>query len=635
MDGDLHVTRTTSVRPLGMEIELHEIRDFLARHPPFDHLSEGELDRLPKALSVRYFRRGSDFPPADTDGDYVYLLRSGAVELRDDAGELVNKLGEGEVCVIPCQSHISLTGKTVEDTLAYLLPCLELERIKAAHPEFNDYFEHSVSQRLRKALDRLKESPPGADSLMTLSVGDLVSGRVVRVGPAVSIQEAARVMSEERVSSVLVMDGESLLGMVTLRDLRSRCLAVGLPFDRPVAQIMTRDLNWIQRTTPAFQALIEMTRLNVHHLPVCDGVCPIGVLTTTDLVRHQSANAVYMVGDIYKSADVAALAQISARVPELQVHLVATGATAEHVGQAVTSVTDALTKRLLALAEAQLGPPPVPYAWIACGSQARREQTSYGDQDNALVIDDAMKPEDDAYFAALAKIVCDGLDACGYYYCPGDVMATNPQWRQTQSAWQGYFRSWIETPEPKAVMLSSVFFDMRSVAGEHQLLVDLQAYYLALSASNQIFLAYMAANALKHRPPLGFFRNFVLIHGGDHAKTFDLKHRGVVPVVDIARVLVLSQGLDEISTRSRIEQAAHTHAVSRDMAANLIDAYEFIATLRVRHQVGRIRNGEEADNYIHPEEMSALERRHLKDAFGLIGDMQETLANRYQTGRFG
>lgn len=470
---------------------------------------------------------------------------------------------------------------------------------------------------------------------MTLTVGELVGDRVVHVAPSVSIQEAAKVMSEERVSSVLVMEGEALLGMVTLRDLRSRCLAVGLPFDRPVAEIMTRDLHRIQRTTPAFQALLDMTRLNVHHLPVCDEECPVGVLTTTDLVRHQSANAVYMVGDIYKSKDVEALTQISVRIPELQVHLVATGATAEHVGQAVTSVTDALTKRLLELAEAKLGLPPVPYAWIAAGSQARREQTSYGDQDNALLISDEFRPEHDSYFAELARFVCDGLNACGYYYCPGDVMATNPQWRQPLATWKHYFSTWIESPEPKAVMLSSVFFDMRSVAGDHQLLADLQSHYLGISATNKIFLAYMVANSLKHRPPLGFFRNFVLIRGGDHAKTFDLKHRGVVPVVDIARVLVLSEGLDEIGTVARIQRAATTYAVSKDMAANLVDAFEFIATLRVRHQVGRIRAGQEADNYIHPEELSPLERSHLKDAFRLIGEMQETLANRYQSGRFG
>ena len=172
-----------------------------------------------------------------------------------------------------------------------------------------------------------------------------------------------------------------------------------------------------------------MTRLNVHHLPVLEDGRVIGMLSTSDLVRFQSANSVYLVGDIRKAKDLDALVALSARVANLQVHLVRSGATTDQVGQAVSAVTDAITTRLVEMAEQELGPPPVPYAWMAAGSQARREQSSHSDQDNALLIADHMKPEDDAYFAALARIVNDGLNACGYVYCPGNVMASNPKWR--------------------------------------------------------------------------------------------------------------------------------------------------------------------------------------------------------------
>jgi len=399
--------------------------------------------------------------------------------------------------------------------------------------------------------------------------------------------------------------------MITDRDLRSRCIAANLSRREPVGKIMTENLHTTEADTLGFQALITMTRLNVHHLPVLDDGNVVGVISTSDLVRFQSANAVYLVGDIHKARSLDTLIDISAKVSELQVYLVTSGATSDQVGQAVSAVTDAITVRLLELAEAQLGPPPVPYAWMAGGSQARREQSSHSDQDNALLIADHAKPEDDAYFSALARFVNDGLDACGYVYCPGDVMASNEKWRQPLRIWRKYFTNWIERPEPMALMLASVFFDVRALHDPEGLFEELHEHILDHSRANRIFIAYMASNALKHRPPLGFFRNFVLVSGGDHDHTLDVKHRGTVPVVDLARVYALSAGIPEINTIERLEKAAEVKAVSRDGAANLIDALEFIGTLRMRHQANQLRAGKKADNYLPPDDLSPLERLTL------------------------
>jgi CBS domain-containing protein len=163
---------------------------------------------------------------------------------------------------------------------------------------------------------------------------------------------------------------------------------------------------------------------------------------------------------------------------------------------------------------------------------------------------------------------------------------------------------------------------------------ELHEHVLELSRANRIFIAYMAANALKHRPPLGFFRNFVLIHGGEHDHTFDIKHRGIVPIIDLARVYALSSGIDETNTLERLRAAADTSVLSREGAVNLVDAAELIGTLRMRHQARQLRRGEKADNFLSPDELSPLERGHLKDAFVLINTMQESLGQRYQTGRF-
>jgi CBS domain-containing protein len=618
-----------------MQIELIEIRDFLAAHHPFDALPEDALDRLPRLLSVRYLRRGTPFPPPDADARYLYVVRQGAVELRDRRGELIDKLGEGDLSAAACRGdgpEGAMIGVTAEDTLLYLLPCAELDALRRDHPAFGRHFDASLAERLRKAIDLLQDAPLGGASLLSIAAGGLVGRPPVFASPQESIRDAASRMTRERVSSLLVMDGDTLLGLLTDRDLRSRCLAAGLDAGRPIREIMTAGVHTVDASTPGFEVLMRMTRLNIHHLPVVDGARVLGIVSTTDLIRHESANTVYLVGAAHKADSTAALAAVSRKLPELQVQLVFAGASARHVGEAVSAVNDAITQRLVELALRQLGPPPVRYAWVTGGSHARREQTAHSDQDNALILADDSAPDDDRYFEALARFVNDGLNACGLVYCPGEVMASNPKWRQPRAQWRRYFDTWIDAPEPMALMLSSVFFDLRVVHGDAELLEALQRENLERSRENGIFLAYMTANALTQRPPLGFFRNIVLIRGGEHDRSVDVKLRGVMPVVNLARVYALSEGRAELNTVDRLRATAGTPALSAEGARDLEDAYAFIGALRARHQARALRAGRPADNFVAPDALSALERAHLKDAFRVIATMQQALERRYPPG---
>jgi len=617
-----------------MEIELIEIREFLAALHPFDALPDEGLDRLPKMLSVRYLRRGTPVPPSDADARYLYIVRQGAVETRDRRGDLIAKLGEGDLFSSPCDDEDDgMTSVTSEDTLFYLLSCKQFEGMCRDHADFGKHFDASLTERLKNAVQLVQDAPQGGGGLLTVAVGSMLERPPVFVGPQTAIREAARLMTAERVSSLLVMDGDTLVGMVTDRDLRSRCLAAGLAATQPISEIMTADVHTISSSMLGFEALMRMTQLNVHHLPVVDTRRVIGMVSTTDLIRHESANTVYLASDVSKASSIHALTNISRKLPELQVQLVLAGANARHVGEAVSTVNDAITCRLLQLGEQEFGVPPVHYAWVTGGSHARREQTSHSDQDNALILSDELTPDDEPYFESLARFVNDGLNACGFVYCPGEVMASNPQWRQSRATWRGYFDAWIDEPDPMALMLSSVFFDLRLVHGDAALLESLQRENLEKSQANGIFLAHMVGNALKHRPPFGFFRNIVLIRGGEHDKTFDIKHRGIVPVVDLARVYALAEGRTEVNTVDRLQAVNATQMVSAEGARNLEDAYDFIATLRVRHQARQLRAGEAADNFVAPGELSSLERSHLKEAFAVIATMQQTLEQRYAAGR--
>jgi CBS domain-containing protein len=267
----------------------------------------------------------------------------------------------------------------------------------------------------------------------------------------------------------------------------------------------------------------------------------------------------------------------------------------------------------------------VPYLWLACGSQGRQEQTGVSDQDNCMMIDDAATDADMDYFAGLARIVSDGLDACGYVYCPGDMMATNPKWCQRVTVWRDYFTGWIARPDPMAQMLASVMFDLRAIAGDARLFHDLQSETLNLATRNSIFVAHMVSNSLKHTPPLGLLRGFATIRTGENKNTIDLKHNGVVPVTDLGRIYALIGRSEAVNTRARLVAAEAAGIISPSGARDLIDAYDMIAVTRLEHQARLVRAGSKPDNFLHPSDLSDFERSHLRDAFVVVRTMQSAV----------
>lgn len=615
-----------------MDAELQEIRDFIAGTPPFDRLPDESIEELTTNVTIRYLRNGLSLPPKNVSQHRLYIIRKGALSLFSSDGKLIGKLGEGDLCTVFCTQDEDniFTVKIEEDSLLYTISCDQLTHIMQEHPEVLTFFVKSASHRLKQQISSMNEEAIVTSTLMSTSIAEIFHSPAITIESGVTIREAAVEMTKLGYSSLMILKDGKLNGIITDKDIRRRCIAVGLSTDEKIDKIMTTNIMSISQDTNAFDALMLMSRNHVHHLPVINKGELAGMISVTDLVRQESQNAVHLTGIIHKATSLEEIVEASKMLPELQVQLARLGTTAEHVGKGITAITTAITHRLIELAEEKLGPPPVPYAWVAAGSQARQEQSSHSDQDNGLIISDDMKPEDDAWFEALAKFVSDGLAACGYIYCPGNVMATNPQWRQTQSVWEGYFNEWVDTPEPIALMYSSIFFDLFTVHGEHSYLKNIRKDMLAKTQHNTLFQAHLTTNALKLRPPLGFFRDFVLVHDGEHNDTLDLKHNGIAPVVDLGRIYALTEGIKPVNTIERIKAAAGTPSLSKESASNLIDAFEFLGLLRIQHQAKQIQNNEPADNYLSPKDISKLEREHLKDAFKVIQSLQKSLQSRYR-----
>lgn len=248
-----------------------------------------------------------------------------------------------------------------------------------------------------------------------------------------------------------------------------------------------------------------------------------------------------------------------------------------------------------------------------------------------MVLDDRYnEAEHGAYFKDLATFVCDGLDACGYIYCPGEMMAMTHTWRQPRHKWAEYFARWTGQPDPQSLMLTCVFFDLRAIHGNSALLDGLRSEVLQRTRGNTLFLAHMVGNALQHQPPLGMFKGIATIRSGEHKGTIDLKHTGVVPIVDLARVYALAGAHEAVNTHDRLMSAAEGGEVSEQSARDLRDALEFLAHTRIQHQARQIAAGQAPDNFLNPSDISNFERSQLKDAFTVVHDLQHVLSQRYR-----
>ncbi|MDI9243613.1 putative nucleotidyltransferase substrate binding domain-containing protein [Marinobacter sp. CHS3-4] len=618
-----------------MQAELIEIRNHMVQHAPFDELPTEMMDKVVAGIEITYFQAGTDILELGQNNNYLHYVRSGAVEIFRRSGELYNRVTEGEIfgqIGLMMNRTVRFPARAIEDTLVYQIP-FELFQYLLQSEEFTDFVEIEDRSRLRSANSRREKS----NQLMTAKVTRLINRAPVIVPNTVRLQEAARVMTEHGVSALPLMDESGdkprLCGIVTDRDLRTRALTHALPSETPISDIMSTDVTTTHSNAFIFEAMLTMLHNNVHHLPVMDGDTVRGVIALSDIIKHESQSSLYLVSNIYHQHDVKGLKKLSKDVPDTFVRMVNEDANSHMIGSAMAGIGRSFSQRLLELGEEKLGPPPVPYCFMALGSMARDEQLVVTDQDNAMVLDDSFIPEEhDAYFKALAKFVSDGLAECGYTYCTGDIMATNDKWRQPLKVWKEYFADWIDNPKAEALLNSNIFFDLEGIYGETRFTDELQEFVAKRASGNPRFLAMMARNALGRTPPLGFFRQFVMEEDGKHNKTFNLKRRGTAPMSDLIRIHALACGSRAQNTFNRLKAIGATELIPEDGVDNLRDAFEFIAIVRIRHQALAIEAGRKPDNNVRPEDLSPFERSHLKDAFQVVNQAQKFLRFRYNAG---
>ncbi|WP_415721288.1 DUF294 nucleotidyltransferase-like domain-containing protein [Photobacterium ganghwense] len=613
------------------------IFDFLVTIDPFDKLPEALVRALSKVVKVRYLAHGEEIEfSAQCAQRFLYIIRTGAIEQRRSNGELRARLGAedqfGFTFLKPMtNAEDGYRAQAIEDSLLYLIPHQELQRICSEYPEFENYFASQAQVRLHSAVnDVCRKEEKG---LFFRRVGEIASENITIVTEDTPIQEVARRMCcGERSSCAVVKKGDEIVGLVTDRDMTSSVVATGIDTRQPISTVMTQSPVLIQSDDKVIQAVSLMLQYNIRCLPVVKGNEVTGLLTTSHLVHNHRTQALFLIEKIKYASSVNALASLRDERQSIFEALVESGVSAEIQGRVMSMIMDAFTRRIIQLTEELLGPPPCDYAWVVAGSHARNEVHMLSDQDSAIVLSDAVKEEDKLYFTHLAMRVCNGLAACGYPLCDGKYMAASPKWCQPLSRWKEYYQKWVNSPEYNKLLSISVFLEVRAIYGNGELVEQMQHYLHQRIQSSHNFIPALVKDAIETQPPLGIFNNLVLEKGGENSNTLNIKKYALNLIIDLARIFSLSAGGSMTGTEERFRYAAEQGAMSQDSCDNIIGAYRFITQVRFKHQLQAIKAGKEPNNHIAPDNFSSFERKHLKDAFKIINEMQDVAKLRYLKG---
>jgi len=637
--------------------------DFLRQHPPFSYLPEADLYDMALQVKVRFFRAEDlIFRQGDPAREDVYVLNKGQVEIAqevDGSAQPIDLCEVGDIfgvrALLSGQPYVA-TARAVEDSLVYAIPKVIFEPLMQKHPKVAVFFASGFAAgmtivrdepgHLRQARRTLTQD---ANRTLLFREEDVIELKpheeVVFCLPHNTVREAAEIMTEYKVGSIVVAN-EQLhpVGIVTATDMTRKVGTGKVSIDGLVTTVMNQPVQTVQAGGTIAEVILVMMKHNIRHLVVTEDGTPhsrfVGIYSEHDVLQAQGNNPAVLVKRLRKARSVAELAEIRDRAEDLLHAYLQQEISVDFITSAATEINDALIHRAIEMAQAALQAegleaPAQSFCWLSLGSEGRGEQLLRTDQDNALLYEDPPEAEAEAtaaYFLRLGKAVTDTLEACGFAHCPGEIMASNPKWNQPLSGWKAHFARWIREPEPKALMHGTIFFDFRAGYGDTRLSEALTTYLFDLVEEAGTFINFFAQNALGNPPPLSFFKQFIVERGGKHKDGFDIKLRGMMPLADAARLLLLHHREGGyVNTAERYARLAELEPVHAALFEEAAMAYELMIRYRALNGFAEGNSG----RYIKPESLNKIERQTLKYAFRTIDELQSIIRTRFSLNFFG
>ncbi len=610
----------------------NKIAAFLAGVYPFSVLPDAELEKAGSLAELYPVLSGEVLNLVQKNQKALYVVQSGTVQILT-GNETVDTLIIGdffghESFFFP--SSLGQSAVAVQDGTLIVISAQVLQEI-LKHQEAYRYFRHKA-EIFRNRVHDLQHwrNISRMDPYLRLTLKDVRVRAPLHIEAGATVSQAAKVMFREKSPTCLVRQDNDFKGIFTESDILKKVVAKDInPENIEVGEIMCSPLITVRSDELLFQAFSRMVRSGIRRLVVlgAEGK-PKGIIEERDLLSVKGENPVYLSGEIARAGDFTALGKVFEQVQAMVVRSVGEGIGIFHVGRLVSDMHDQILARVMDLILNETDQPPSEFCLAVMGSEGRREQYLATDQDNALIY-----AEDDEeikiFFERFAERFTQALLELGFPPCSHQVMINNPAWNMSLDRWLDTVDEMILKGDMHSILKTSLLLDMRPVAGKEQFARMLKNYLFRRAGSSPYMLKYMANEALRFKPPLGFFSNLIVEKSGANKGKMDIKKGGVFPLTQGIRTLSVDHAIQETSTEERIIRLQDAGAFSAGLSAGIREAYEFFQTLRVRTQAEQVRNEEKPDNYIAPDRLSAMERDKLKDCFKIVNEFQSLLYNKY------
>ncbi len=619
---------------------MHDIAEFLGGRDPFGGLDEAALEALAAKTEVEFFPAGTTIvPQGRLSQGRVRVIRRGSVDLIDrDA--VVDLLGEGEMFGHPSVLSglpAKYGARAREDTLSYSLPATEVIPLLGRPSSLRFLTRSLLAPTGRAAGD---EVAPPSPEVAQQPAAALVRRPPVVCRPETSLREAARLMNAEQTSSVLVELGDADFGIVTDRDLRAGVVAGPLSPDDPVKEAMSTPVIGVGADQTGADVMLAMLDNDIRHVPVFSARSEVlGVIVGIDLVAAETSSPFVLRRGIARAKSKGELSEAAGRLRSTVIALRRAELAPPQISEVISAVADGLIVRMIELAIESEGPPPAEFCWMSLGSHGRREPVPSSDVDSGMAWRDA--PEHDTlpearrhlasertgeYMRGIAASVADCVRVVGWRLDPHGVTASGAFSASSIEDWRRAIERWLAHPTDNRVLIAtSVLLDGRVVYGPQRGLDVKQLLFE--TGSREILERWMLRLALAAKPPTGFMHDIVVEGSGERKGTFDIKHGGLLPIVDLARYAALRADLRVTPTLERLRLAAADGILQPTEARILEEAYELFNALRLEHQVGQLERGQEPDDRIDPKWLDPLTRRYLRDAFREVAAVQRSLTS--------
>ncbi|WP_419770422.1 MAG: putative nucleotidyltransferase substrate binding domain-containing protein [Candidatus Marinarcus sp.] len=605
-----------------------EQTSFIKNIHPFDNLNKAQLDEFAQNLDILYFKKDEIIQSNALAPEKLFFIIKGIVQEKQD-DEILSIYSSNEVfdAISLVENYSKHTFVTAQETICYALSRDIFIRILHENKYLERYFFQSISQKLNQNISN--ETNKELSNIMIARVKDARVHRAVIVPYETTIFDAASIIKKEKVPTLLLKDAQGEIHIVTDSDFRQKVILNRMDYDDIVGKISNSGLIYVNENDFLFNAQLIMAKHGIKRVVVTNNNNDIvGIIDQISLSSFFATHTFSVSNEIEKAETLDELKNASQSFIKIVKSLHAKGVKIDFISKLINQLNQKVMHKLFLITAPKelIGKSSL----LVMGSEGRSEQVLKTDQDNALIIYDDCPLSDEEILAFTSKYT-EHLVDFGFPRCDGNIMVSNPYWCRRETDFKELIFSWITHKTGDDFMNLAIFYDAVCVSGDKKILQNLKEYIFKVGATSQSFFMHFAKIIMTFHVPLGFFDGFVLDSDNkEHKNEIDIKKGGIFILVQSIRSLSLEHKLLKTNTLKRIRELNHLGALEDEFAQELIEAFNFLSTIKLKSNLLKLDLGEKIDNYINPENLNTMEKDLLKDSFKIINKLKKKLEYHYK-----